>query len=329
MATISASTKIRLLGASLFLTVLIVIMVTIYLNHKNKKDALIINIAGKERMLTQKITKNIFLAQYSGSNDFTEMDEAIREFKFGIQTLLYGNKSLNIASAPTDKIIKQIYKVQSLWDVFLKNSADYKKAISSNDKEQVEILVHYFKDSNIELLQEVDKLVSLHTEYFETKNQFIKNFQYTSFAFLIVFALYAIVQLRQIEVHARDFIEKSRKISIGDFENLEPLIVDSEKEFIEVANNLNCFITKVSSAMHYSQTALDQSKMASNRLEELTTEFTVLLGELEMKTDISDNLDRSEDIVIESTEELLKTTKKLQNLKNELTLLLENCKTKV
>lgn len=81
--------------------------------------------------------------------------------------------------------------------------------------------------------------------------------------------------------------------------------------------------------MHYSQTALDQSKMASNRLEELTTEFTVLLGELEMKTDISDNLDRSEDIVIESTEELLKTTKKLQNLKNELTLLLENCKTKV
>lgn len=69
--------------------------------------------------------------------------------------------------------------------------------------------------------------------------------------------------------------------------------------------------------------------MASNRLEELTTEFTVLLGELEMKTDISDNLDRSEDIVIESTEELLKTTKKLQNLKNELTLLLENCKTKV
>lgn len=328
MTTISASTKIKILGASLFSTVLIVIMVTIYLNHKNKRDALIINIAGKERMLTQQITKNIFLTQYSNTQDFSEMDRAIEEFKFGIRTLLYGNDSLNIAPAPTDEIIKQIYKVQVLWEVFLKNSDSYKKAINSNDTEQIAHLSDYFKDSNIELLQEVDHLVSLYTEYFETKNQFIKNFQYTSFAFLIVFALYSIVQLRQIELHAREFIEKSKRISMGDFENLEPLKVDSEKEFVEVANNLNCFINKVTSAMHYSQTALDQSKMASERLEELTSEFTVLLGELETKTDISDNLDRSEDMMIESTEELLKTTKKLQNLKNELTLLLENCKVK-
>ena len=328
MATISASTKIKILGASLFFTVLIVIIVTIYLNHKNKKDALIINIAGKERMLTQQITKNIFLIQYSDIQDFSEMDRAIAEFKFGIRTLLYGNKSLNISPAPTDEIIKQVYKVQVLWEVFSKNSDSYKKAINSGDLEQIAQLSDYFKDSNIELLQEVDHLVSLYTEYFETKNGFIKNFQYTSFAFLIVFALYSIVQLRQIELHAREFIEKSKKISMGNFENLQPLKVDSEKEFVEVADNLNCFINKVTSAMHYSQTALDQSKMASDRLEELTSEFTVLLGELESKTDISDNLDRSEDIVIESTEELLKTTKKLQNLKNELTLLLENCKVK-
>jgi nitrate/nitrite-specific signal transduction histidine kinase len=328
LASISASTKIKILGTSLFFTVLTVITVTIYLNHKNKKDALIINIAGKERMLTQKITKNIFLLKHTESRDFSEMDGAIDEFKFGIRTLLFGNQALNIASAPTDEIVKQIYKVQFLWDVFLKNTDNYKKAIGANDAEQIALLINYFKDSNIELLQEVDHLVSLYTEYFETKNGFIKNFQYTSFALLIVFALYSIVQLRQIELHAREFIEKSKKISMGDFENLQPLKVDSEKEFVEVADNLNCFINKVTAAMHYSQTALDQSKMASDRLEELTSEFTVLLGELESKTDISDNLDRSEDIVIESTEELLKTTKKLQNLKNELTLLLENCKVK-
>ena len=328
MASISASTKIKILGAFLFFTVLAVITVTIYLNHKNKRDALIINIAGKERMLTQMITKNIFLLKHTESRDFGEIDKATDEFKFGLRILLQGSKSLNIAPAPTDEIIKQIHRVQFLWDIFSKNTALYKNAISMNDTNQVGVLLEYFNNSNIELLQEVDQLVSLYTEYFETKNQFIKNFQYTSFAFLIVFALYSIVQLRQIELHVREFIEKSRRISMGDFENLQPLKIDSEKEFVEVADNLNCFINKVTSAMHYSQTALDQSKMASERLEELTSEFSDLIGELESKADIGTNLNRSEDIMIESTEELLKTTKKLQNLKNELTLLLENCKVK-
>ena len=37
-----------------------IITTTIYLNNKNEKDAMIINIAGKQRMLTQNISKNIF-----------------------------------------------------------------------------------------------------------------------------------------------------------------------------------------------------------------------------------------------------------------------------
>ncbi|MCI0501147.1 MAG: type IV pili methyl-accepting chemotaxis transducer N-terminal domain-containing protein [Epsilonproteobacteria bacterium] len=324
MKTFSASTKVKILGASLFVTIVIVIAITIYLNNKNKNDAYIVNIAGKERMLTQKITKNIFYLQHTNSRDFTELDGAIEEFKFGINFLLAGDELLGIAPAPTEQIAKQIYKIKLLWEVFVKNTDIFKNAIITNDAEQVTVLVNYFQNSNNQLLVEIEYLVSLYTEYFETKNQFIKNFQYTSFAFLIVFALYSIVQLRQIERHAREFIEKSKQIYLGNIEELEPLKVDTEKEFVEVADNINCFINKISVAMQYSQTALDQSKMASERLEELTDEFTVLLGELE----INENLDRSEDIVIESTEELLKTTKKLQNLKNELTLLLENCRIK-
>ena len=37
-----------------------IISTTIYLNNKSKKDALIINVAGKQRMLTQNISKNVF-----------------------------------------------------------------------------------------------------------------------------------------------------------------------------------------------------------------------------------------------------------------------------
>ena len=54
------STKIKIIGILFALLMTSIIATTIYLNNKNEKDAMIINIAGKQRMLTQNISKNIF-----------------------------------------------------------------------------------------------------------------------------------------------------------------------------------------------------------------------------------------------------------------------------
>jgi len=326
MANISVGKKIKILGAFLLLTVFFVISVTIYLNQKNKKDALIVNIAGKERMLTQKITKNIFLLSQTKSHDFSEIDTAISEFEFGMKTLQKGNELLRIEPAPTDEIQNQISRVIVLSSVFSQNVKEFKSALLANDVGKMNSILIYFTTTNNILLEEVDKIVTLYTEYIETKNGFIKNFQYVSFVLLIIFAIYSIVQLKQIEAHARELIEKSKQMSQGNFDLMEPMDINSEKEFVEIADNLNCFINKVSSAMNYSQNALEQSKMASQKLENLTDEFSLIIEELENNAEIAKYLDKSEDIVIESTEELLKTTKKLQALKNELDALLLNCK---
>ncbi len=328
MSNISVSQKIKIIGAFLLFTVFVVISVTIYLNQNNKKDGWIVNMAGKQRMLTQKITKNIFQLYQTKSHDFSEIDNAVTEFKFGIETLQNGNENLKISSAPNDKLQNQISKVMILWSVFSHNVEVYKSALLQNDSEKLNATLLYFDTSNNLLLSEVDQIVTLYTEHIETKNAFIKNFQYVSFAFLLIFAIYSIVQLKQIEQHAKDFIKKSKQISESDFENMTPININSEKEFVEIADNLNCFINKVSSAMNYSQNALEQSKLASEKLENLTDEFSLIIEELANKSEVARYLDKSEDIVIESTEELLKTTKKLQVLKNELDSLLLNCKQK-
>ena len=49
---------------------------------------------------------------------------------------------------------------------------------------------------------------------------------------------------------------------------------------------------------------------------------------MQNKTDISKQLDKSEDMVIESTEDLINSTKKLQELKKELDKLLQTCQIK-
>ncbi len=325
MHNISISQKIKIIGFFLLLTIFIVMSVTIYLNQQNKKDALVVNMAGKQRMLTQKITKNIFQLYQTKSHNFTEINLAVEEFEKNIKTLQNGNEALMIPKAP-ENIQQQISQATILWDQFSLNIIVFKKALVENDTASLEKALRYFENSNDIVLKEVDTIVTLYTQYTETKNDFIKYFQYISFLFLLIFTLYSIMQFKQIEQHAKDFIEKSKQIGQANFDNMSPINIASEKEFIEVADNLNCFISKVSSAMDCSKNALEQSKLASKKLENLTDEFSTIIKELEDRSDIMNQIDRSEDIVIQATDELLKTTQKLQFLKNELDALLISCK---
>lgn len=318
MNNISVSQTIKILGALLMLTIFTVLSVTIYLNQKNVKDATIVNIAGKQRMLTQRITKNIFYLYQTKSHDFSEIDNAVDEFDYGLKTLRDGNTLLDISTPPTEEISSQISKVDVLWTTFRKNTNEFKAALLTNDIQKLNYLLDYIYHTNNTLLFEVDEVVTLYANHIEEKTAFIKNFQYVAFGFLFVFALYALIQLKQIEAHARDFIEKYKKLGSGDISELEPIEVSSEKEFVEMADNMNSFINKVNSVVNYSQSALEQSEMASKKLENLTEEFEDIINDLENKSEVMKHIDMSEDIAIESNENLLRTTKKLNDLKKQL-----------
>lgn len=323
MKQVSVSQKIKIIGALLILSIFTVIVVTIFLNQKNVKDATIVNIAGKQRMLTQRITKNIYFLYQNKEDNFTEIDNAVQQFNYGLGTLISGDKLLGISTAPTEELKAQMTKVVILWTSFEKNVREFKEALLKNDIQKLNSTIKFINSNNNKLLQEVDQVVTLYTKYIEEKTDFIKKFQYLAFTLLFLLALYSIVQLRQIEQNAREFIEKSKKISSGDINELTPININTEKEFVEVADNMNNFINKVSSAMNYSQTALEQSKKASQKLESLTEEFDDLINEFENKSDVIKGLDRSEDIMIESTEDLIKTTKRLQSLKTQLDSLIK------
>ncbi|MBU4110089.1 type IV pili methyl-accepting chemotaxis transducer N-terminal domain-containing protein, partial [bacterium] len=130
------SSKIKILGALLVVLMLSVIVTTIYLNQQNAKDALLINIAGKQRMLTQKISKNIFYIHYSSNKDFYELNAAVDEFISGLNTLKHGEQDRGIASAPTPKIAEQLKQVSLLWNDFHEDIQNFKLHLNANDADK-------------------------------------------------------------------------------------------------------------------------------------------------------------------------------------------------
>lgn len=324
------STKIKLIGAILIFLMASVIVTTIYLNQQNIKDALLINIAGKQRMLTQKIAKNVFYIYYNNIHDFYELNLASDEFIDGLSTLRHGNHDKGILVVPTYQISNQLMEVSKLWEKFYEDVQNFKLLANSNtkDKEEIEKIVASIYKHNTILLNNVDKLVTMYTNYSEDKTNFIKSFQYSSGAILFLLFIYSLLQLKSIESHVDSFMQYSKMlVNNEDISSLIPLKLEaeSESEIVEVSDTINCFIKKINSAMEHSNEALLQSQKASSKLEELTDEFDTILDELKDKSLASKHLNNSEDMVIESTEELINSTKKLSNLKKELDNLIKSC----
>lgn len=326
------SRKIKLIGILFIILMASIITTTIYLNEKNQKDALIINIAGKQRMLTQKISKNIFYLYHNEKESFSELDDASIEFIYNLSTLKEGNDLKKIYKAPTDEISKQILKVEILWNNFYANINKFKEIIIKRDPKNENLLksiVNSIYDTNNILLNDVDILVSMYTSYTEEKTNYLKNIQYLFGITIIFLMIYSFIQLKAMEANAKKFFEYSKKVSeIPDDELLEPIQIEAEKEIVDATDTINCFINKINTAMMYSVNAVEESKNAAVKLEEITDEFDLIINELTNSAEISKQLNRSEDIVIQTQEELINSTKKLQELKNELDKLINTCKIK-
>ena len=314
------STKIKIIGILFALLMTSIIATTIYLNNKNEKDAMIINIAGKQRMLTQNISKNIFYLYSNPKSSQNELDTSIEEFIYNLESLKGGNSLSKLKESPNIQIDRQMLQIEYLWSIFYQNIVKFKELIQNNsNKQELQNIVNIIYETNPELLYEVDALVSLHTINSEQKIRFLKNSQYF-FAILILFLIiYSFLELKTMEKNALRFLEESKKVMEQNFEEpLKPLKIEAEGELVEASNIFNRFLNKINSAIIDSNSALEQSKNASYKLEEITNEFDEIINELQNKSEISKQLNKSEDIAIQTQEQLLHSSKRLNELKSEL-----------
>ena len=130
------STKIKIVGGLLSLMIFVIIILTVAMNERSKKDSLIINIAGKQRMLTQKMAKEIFFIRHRDMRDFRFLNSAMDQFESNLNNLTNGNASAGIYPPQSEVIRNKLNEVKSIWDPFRKEIINIKEGVISSKKDK-------------------------------------------------------------------------------------------------------------------------------------------------------------------------------------------------
>ena len=121
--------------------------------QKASQLSLKINLAGKERMLTQKMTKEYLLIalDINAAENFTNLKETMDRFDKVLKGLLHGDKKLGLQAVKDKTARKQLELVEKLWKDFSgKLMMPAEKAILKR-----------IASDNLKLLREMDKAVKM------------------------------------------------------------------------------------------------------------------------------------------------------------------------
>jgi methyl-accepting chemotaxis protein len=217
------------------------------------------------------------------------------------------------------KLLKIIKKNHKFWE-------EYKKFINiMMDKEkEINEYITYIQDNNVNLLNAMDEAVWLYTENSERKINFLKNFQYTAGIIALIFMLYSYLLTKDLEIHLNMFVQKVKDLASSEITNQQNMHIDfaCEAELKEASSHINKFTKKVNFAMERSEDAIKKTQDAILQLQEITQEVDNALIDSKIddihKKSLNKNIDNTEDIAIESTENLLNVSKLLKKLQENL-----------
>ncbi len=242
----NTSLKVKLL-VPLFLMVVLILTIyvsTIYIVGKQKDDAVVINLAGRQRMLTQKMTKE--LLEYLNTKDekaLNNMKNSQRVFDVTLNALTYGGqapldlafqKMTTLPPAPAE-VKGQLERVNSLWKVF-KNNLD--KAVRG-DKAALD----YVRKNNVPLLAEMNKAVLLFQNFAEKKVTFMKTLQLVFFIIGLIIAIISfVIYSRTIINPTIQMLNYTEKIAEGGGDLTSRVPVVTEDELGRLASAFNRFM---------------------------------------------------------------------------------------
>ncbi|ANQ54629.1 hypothetical protein BG95_04780 [Thermosipho sp. 1063] len=285
--------------------ILAFLIVTIFISthvitNSQKFDSLIVNLAGRQRMLTQKISKESLIISHGDMSYKEKLSKTMKLFETTLYALKDGGKTytdlamknpVEIPPAGTNEIKNQLIVVEKLFLPF-KNAIQ--KVINSNGKDKDAI--KYIIDNNEKLLSEMNTAVSLFQKFAERKVSWMKQIQIwlTILGFSIV-ALFIFIYLNTIYKPLKHLLKTLKQLESGEADLTKQIPVVTNDELGKIAKSFNAFIEivkniatsiikntkEVSSSVNNLKEFLNNVGVKSENIMKVTDIFTNNLQEIE------------------------------------------------
>jgi signal transduction histidine kinase len=155
----------------LFLMVLIAVINVIVIYHfhsQQQDDSHIVNVAGRQRMLSQKISKLALSVANGNDEDRTPLEEAIKLYDSSLTAIQYGGKAMGWEIPPAPAIMKELFRSNKrIWDLF----KDKAETVVGKNRESPLFLeaIEYIRTHNEKLLRESDHITWKFDQIFSEK----------------------------------------------------------------------------------------------------------------------------------------------------------------
>ncbi len=284
---------------------------------RNHMEGTYIDLSGRQRMLSQRMS--LFLERYlrTTSKEDLVLYESARK--------LYDKTITSFLNDEKVKSKDEVYEATKIAYNYWKNFEKYADKLIKNE-ESINRHLNYIYKNNIKILNTMDEAVWLFTDYSEEKNSIFIYMQFISLSIALIIILYSFVLSKEIVNHMQDFISKAKALATSDITKSLPnkilLTEENEDELLEASSHINSFVSKVNLALEHSQDAVSKAEKAVKELENLSENVEDMLLQLDLdesdKRGFDKRISATEDIAIESTENLLHVTKMLKKLKINL-----------
>ena len=169
------SIKVQLGGAVIaILAVSAVLVVYVFITlARQSTDGLVIDVAGRQRMLCQKMTKEslgILLGSEVQKNR-EDLKKTADLFDRSLKGLIQGDPKEGLPPTTRPAILAQLKVVEGLWTGF---KASIARILGSQDHKEIEEAAKSMLAANLDLLGEMNKAVGMYAQYSGEKISYLE-----------------------------------------------------------------------------------------------------------------------------------------------------------
>ncbi|WP_457750154.1 hypothetical protein [Sulfurimonas sp.] len=311
-------TKIKFLGALIFILSLILALYSKHISTQNEANLKLLKTINEQKAFSQEIAKNIFFIYKNKDVSIKQLDESVKSFVHNMNT-----KDEILDEIFSQDIKKESEKIIYLWNDFyllVQKFRDAYRIRNGYTNLVIEKLVRDIYDTNLKLVVEFDKLITMHKKYFDEVKSKNKTIQIALFIILLLLLIYFFTQLKDLIGFIQKFLNTSKKIvQKSTVIGIKPINENTNiVDVTQAVDDFNFLVQKIDKSIDYSSESIVNASNSLEYIEKNIEDLLELMETMDEENKLDKELVKKEDILIEALEELSSSLQKLQSLKINL-----------